>query len=1539
MAKIYNDKSDTLLSGTSGDDTMQSGYVKWKWLEYDCKEATGVFPENVTIVGGAGNDSIVNYGSKVSIASGDNADTIFSGQGDWESYDDYHYCQYFGEPADNTTLDGGGGNDFISNENGSNVIISGGVGNDSIWNDGDYSTLYGGAGNDYIDNDGSDVTLDGGAGNDTIYNRGSDVTISGGVGNDSIWNNGDYSIIMSGGDGDDKIFNGGGDNSSIEGGSGNDSIYNGNDSVTISGGTGNDTINNLGDNVLIKYTAGDGNDIIYGFNSTSTLSISSADYSTQSSGNDIIVTVDNETILLKNIYTVVDTLNINDNAIMLENKPIELGDDNDYVKIIRDGMSIDSGAGNDSLYNDGSNVTISGGEGDDSIRNYGGANVMIDGGADSDTVSNTGSNALINVGEGNDSVYNYASYVSINGGAGDDTISLGSNSKHALIVYNEGDGNDIIRGFNDISMLQIGNGTGTYGTLASGSDIIIYVGDGSILLIDVASLSDLNIDGIETELPIWQINGNIATYGTSSDAIITISGVKSLGGLSIEENVVTIAKSALNQSNVTISDGYTLKLADDVPQPTTEQAAVWKFSGNVATYKDESISAGYELVDNQIIYNDASDGETLITVNGVKSADGLSLNGNVVTVAATALNKTDVTISDDYILKLAEDAPTPQTTAAGWTFKGNVATYKNESTSAGYELVDNQIVYTPASGGETLIKVRGVKSADGLSLNGNVVTVAAKALNKTDVTISDGYTLEFDNAVPQLKTEDANWILNDNVATYTGVATLAGYSLSDDSKTISYVEDKSGEIVTLSSVKSLDGLSINNKIVTVEASALNQANVTITDGYKLALGEDVPPLTIANANWIINDSLATYKNTPPIETYRLSNNNQIIYTAAGDDDILVELGGISSEPTFDESESIIRLAENNIEENISIVSNSYGYKFEIGSGSYSQGTKFIGSDNRDTLTNNGEYLVIETGKGNDFIVNNSKNASISGGKGNDKIINNGDGGNTFIYTSGDGKDNVVGFTATDTIKLLDAAQISANVKGNDVIFNIDNGSITLKEVATMNAAISLVDSLNSPIDISSNVYSTDGVISDDKIILSTTFDSLYTANEFEIVDSSQLTKGISIDGGAKGISLIGGSGKDTLISGEKDFELTGGKGNDVFVYNGGKGRIKDYSQKGTYGKDKLELASEFNLDNLKDFKYSSDELTLNYGDGNELTLERIRETTEITFGTKSSTIRTFKAEGMFDEKGKSATLASSNDYFKAQGNFSKLEMIDGSKTSGSIIIGNKKANYIIAGAGGSTLEGGKGKDTLVGGDGSDVFVYDAKNGAGNKLIKNYGEGDLIIFEDSATISDVKTKGDDLELKVGSNKITIEGGAGKSFTFIEDNVEKIYTADGLITDGEYALLTNSFNGSAEALAGYSIVNAGLLKKSVNLIGNDNTNLWGGKGNDTLTAGTSGSELWGNKGNDVLIGDVGEDKFIFRAGEGNDTIQGYSFDDGDLLQIYDKHGNESTFNKAVFSGDTLTLSVKGGGKIILNGVSAGDSFLINNTIHTINGKKLS
>ena len=124
---------------------------------------------------------------------------------------------------------------------------------------------------------------------------------------------------------------------------------------------------------------------------------------------------------------------------------------------------------------------------------------------------------------------------------------------------------------------------------------------------------------------------------------------------------------------------------------------------------------------------------------------------------------------------------------------------------------------------------------------------------------------------------------------------------------------------------------------------------------------------------------------------------------------------------------------------------------------------------------------------------------------------------------------------------------------------------------------------------------------------------------------------------------------------------------------------------------------------------------------------------------------------------------------------------------------------------------------------------------------------------------------------------------------------------------------------------------------------NEELIGGKGNDVLTASDGNTSLWGGKGNDLLEGGDGLDTFIFRAGDGKDTIRGYSFEDGDILQICDKRGNALDYNKAVsksvFSGDTLTLSIKGGGKVIFEGVTANSEFTINNETHQINGKKLN
>ena len=59
MTNIYNDESDTLVSGTSGNDFISS-----QW---------GV---NVTILGGDGSDTIETSGSLVTVAGGASNDTI-----------------------------------------------------------------------------------------------------------------------------------------------------------------------------------------------------------------------------------------------------------------------------------------------------------------------------------------------------------------------------------------------------------------------------------------------------------------------------------------------------------------------------------------------------------------------------------------------------------------------------------------------------------------------------------------------------------------------------------------------------------------------------------------------------------------------------------------------------------------------------------------------------------------------------------------------------------------------------------------------------------------------------------------------------------------------------------------------------------------------------------------------------------------------------------------------------------------------------------------------------------------------------------------------------------------------------------------------------------------------------------------------------------------------------------------------------------------------------------------------------------------------
>ena len=449
---IENQTSNTLLSGTSGDDSIYNDYSG----------------DSVTINAGAGNDSIYTYGDSVTIDAGAGNDSIYNSN------------------SKNMTINAGTGNDsigMIDYSKNTKIQYSNGDGNDTIDGfdsndiiqilDGNYTTLR--SGNDFIISVGNGsivlkkVLLD-------SYNK---IHIQDSKGNISIYN--DWGNVINGTSANDNFKNYT-NIVSIETGEGYDKIYNIGDNVTINTGTGNDSIHNQGESAMIDLGAGD--DTIW--NDEDKVTIKSG------MGNDSVYNQYADFVSIVTSYGDDSIHIVNSNHIM-----IQTGADED--SIYNDGgknVTIDSGEDNDFIITGYKSkfVTINAGNGNDIIRNENGENVEINADDGNDKIENYGENVTINAGSDNDSIYSYygSSNVTLNSGTGDDYISLYSSVKNTKIQYANGDGNDIIYGIKSTDTLQISNAK--YTTTKSGSDLIVGVGSGKITVVGGANV-DFTIDG------------------------------------------------------------------------------------------------------------------------------------------------------------------------------------------------------------------------------------------------------------------------------------------------------------------------------------------------------------------------------------------------------------------------------------------------------------------------------------------------------------------------------------------------------------------------------------------------------------------------------------------------------------------------------------------------------------------------------------------------------------------------------------------------------------------------------------------------------------------------------------------------------------------------------------------------------------------------------------------------------------------------------------------------------------------------------------
>ncbi len=442
----------------------------------------------VTVLGGAGNDSITAGAASDSLLGEAGDDTIVGAGGD---------DTIFGG-ADNDRLLGGSGLDFMQGNDGNDFVDGGGTSGDSVGGNLGNDTVSGGAGDNALYEGGETPTITltattiTGLGVDTFSNvvafiiNGSDsanlidltnmtiaVTVYGGAGNDTI-RGGSAGDAMLGMDGNDVLIGNGG-NDNLYGGAGSDSLDGGagNDRLSGQGGSGDSLRGGLGNDT---FSGGTGTDLIIESGDVSWLATP-----TRLTGleTDRIVDIEGLNLTGGNANNTLDARQFVAGGVTLDGGA---GNDSIFGTTFADLLT--GGLGNDTIDGDAGNDVIGGGAGADSLiggigndrllgqensgdRLIGGVgNDTLDGGAGEDTIieSVSGTSILTNTsltGNGTDVVAN-VEHASLTGSAGNDTIDAsGLTNALAFVTLDGGAGNDSLRGTAGADLLTGGDGNDT----------------------------------------------------------------------------------------------------------------------------------------------------------------------------------------------------------------------------------------------------------------------------------------------------------------------------------------------------------------------------------------------------------------------------------------------------------------------------------------------------------------------------------------------------------------------------------------------------------------------------------------------------------------------------------------------------------------------------------------------------------------------------------------------------------------------------------------------------------------------------------------------------------------------------------------------------------------------------------------------------------------------------------------------------------------------------------------------------------------------
>lgn len=285
------------------------------------------------------------------------------------------------------------------------------------------------------------------------------------------------------------------------------------------------------------------------------------------------------------------------------------------------------------------------------------------------------------------------------------------------------------------------------------------------------------------------------------------------------------------------------------------------------------------------------------------------------------------------------------------------------------------------------------------------------------------------------------------------------------------------------------------------------------------------------------------------------------------------------------------------------------------------------------------------------------------------------------------------------------------------------------------------------------------------------------------------------------------------------------------------------------------------------------------------------------------------------------------------------------------LFGDAGFDTIRGGAGNDEIRGGNEADTLYGDDGADtlfgeVGVDNIFGGDGDDTAYGGSENDWLFGGEGADVLDGGTQEDRLYGEGGDDTLfggagfdRLEGGDGADTLWGGNQADNLFGQSGNdVMHGEGGF-DRLFGGGGDDI-GYGGDGPDSLFGEAGddwlSGGADDDRLFGGTGNDTIFGGDGADTVWGGAGfdvidggpgNDLLEGNFNADTFVFRDGDGADTITDFEaandfekIDIGGYSAIEDY--SDLAANHLFEVGDDVLIDAGNGDSVTLLGVALGD-----------------